>query len=398
MRGLLRTAKRLMQAQVARARALHGQRMTRRRVRSGVVDGMRLDVPELKRRVLGFVERCHAPEVHFAAYRYSQNTTVPTLYGSAYAAMIFSLLGEMPGLPEERRKEWVAYFDERQDAATGLFIDPVLDGEGFRIYDWWGARHLALHMVTAYNALGARTRYPFHFVREYYDTRRLRDWLDGFAWHGEISHAIDIDNRIMNVGCLMQYQRDFWDDAEAGAAVAFLQEYLAERINPVTGMWGGGDLTNPDVLSRVAQFAYHLFPLFFYDSIPLRHPEAIVRHVLRTQNESGGYGVPANSSACEDIDSIELLVRLADQVPQMKAEVDASLAKGLKWVMSNQMADGGFVFRQYEPFTYGHREMHSGSNIGAMFPTWFRTLSIALLARHMSIDGFTMRRAPGMEY
>jgi hypothetical protein len=33
------------------------------------------------------------------------------------------------------------------------------------------------------------------------------------------------------------------------------------------------------------------------------------------------------------------------------------------------------------PFSYGHALMASGPDVSAMFPTWFRTLSLAVIAQ-----------------
>lgn len=201
----------------------------------------------------------------------------------------------------------------------------------------------------------------------------------------------------MNIGCLLQYQRDTWEDERAGSAVAYLQKYLMDRINPATGMWGCFDVQDPDQRSRMVQFAYHLFPLFFYDNIQIKHPDKVVQIVLATQNKLGGFGVKLNSSACEDIDSIDILTRLSPLAPDRKVEIDAALRKALRWVLCNQVDDGGFVFRLYEAMTYGHEDMASEKNCGGMFSTWFRILSLAYLARHFSIEGFYITPAPGLE-
>lgn len=42
---------------------------------------------------------------------------------------------------------------------------------------------------------------------------------------------------------------------------------------------------------------------------------------------------------------------------------------------------GGFVFIKDNPFFYGHRQLSSPENAGAMFPTWFRTLSLAYIGK-----------------
>ncbi len=341
--------------------------------------------------------RRHTPDSLFE-YRYSARSSKPVLYASAYACMALSLLGKLDQLSEAERQDWAGYFDSFQNEDDGLFYDQAIDNDIYADSDWWGARHLALHMISAYTALGRTPRYPFRFLQQYYEVGQIGAWLDAFDWTASIGLVDDVDNKIMNIGCLLQYQRDTWKDAEAAKAVSYLQGYLKDRINPETGMWGNWNIDKPQHRSRMVQFAYHLFPLFLYDRQPLDYPEKIVDLVLKTRNASGGFGVSVNSSACEDIDSIDILCRLAASVPERSAEIDAALHKALSWVLCNQVDDGGFVFRLYEAFTYGHEEMSSGQNQGAMFPAWFRLLSLAYLARYFGVESFSIKPAPGLQF
>jgi len=355
------------------------------------------NVPEFKDSILGFIDSMRTDDsgIHF---RYSAQCDLPTLYSSVYECMSYSILGELQSHSDTKKmNEWAKYLDSFQSPDDGLFYDPVVSNDIYKDSDWWGARHLALHIIVAYNDLGAKPRYPFKFLYSYYDINKIGDWLDAFDWHGSFAHSEDIDNKIMNIGCLLQYQRDTWGDEKAGEAVAFLQKYLKERMNPETGMWGKWNTEIPYERSRMVQFAYHLFPLFFYDGLKLDNSSLIVDHILKTQNKFGGFGVQANSSACEDIDSIDILCRLAADVPERKAEIDAALQKAWKWVLFNQVEDGGFVFRLNEGFTYGHPEMSSRANHGAMFPTWFRLLALAYLARYFSVEGFHILSRLGLE-
>lgn len=332
-------------------------------------------------------------------YKYSASCNEPTLYASVYACMTLSLLGKFDNLPVEDRSKWGALFDGYQSYSDGLFYDPSVDSELYRSADWWGARHLALHMVSAYTALNRRPKHPFYFLEEYYCPTRIEKWLSDFDWSKSFTFADDIDNKIMNIGCLLQYQRDVWGDSQAGAAVAYLQKYLMDRINPETGMWGSFDVHNPEQRSRMVQFAYHLFPIFFYDNIQIQHTEKIIRNVLLTQNKFGGFGVRLNSSACEDMDSIDLLIRLAPLLPHHKEEIDAALSKAFNWVLCNQVNDGGFVFRLHERFIFGHAQTSSRSNEGAMLPTWFRILSLAYLEKYFGTSShMSINRCPGYEF
>lgn len=332
-------------------------------------------------------------------YRYSSSCSKSTLYASAYSCMALSLLGYLQDYSDEEKREWADYFDSFQRSEDGLFYDQAVMNDLYPESDWWGARHLTLHMISAYTDLGARPKYPFAFLNKYYNTGCIKSWLDAFDWRGASLGMSDIDNKIMNIGCLLQYQRDYWNDHEAADAIAFLKNYLREKINSETGMWGGFEAANAYQRSHMVQFAYHLLPLFTYDKDFEFDYEKIVSLVLKTQNKFGGYGVKLNSSACEDIDSIDILIRFSPYVSEnLREKINKSLINALKWVLLNQVDDKGFVFRLAEPFVYGSNQTSSLTNNGAMLPTWFRLLSIAYLTRHLSIpQNFVITTCPGYE-
>ncbi|HUU21332.1 MAG TPA: hypothetical protein VM389_02235, partial [Phycisphaerae bacterium] len=58
-----------------------------------------------------------------------------------------------------------------------------------------------------------------------------------------------------------------------------------------------------------------------------------------------------------------------------------ALASAARWVLDNRMPDGGFVFVLDRAFEYGHPQLRGEANAGAMFPTWFRTLSLAIIGK-----------------
>jgi glycosyltransferase involved in cell wall biosynthesis len=332
-------------------------------------------------------------------FRYAPSRLKSHIYASAYACMILSLYGELEGFTASDRRRWADYFDSFQSEDDGLFYDEVLRNELYDNTDWWGARHFALHVIPTYTALGCKPKYPFKFVLTYYDTQQLRNLLDSVDWESAIPHSNDIDNKIMNIGSALQYSRDFNTDGRASAAVSFLLGYLKEKINPSTGLWGRYDLNDPNEVSRMVQFGYHLLSLYFYDGCQVDSPEKIIDFALETQNSVGGFGVQLNSSACEDIDSVDLLIKLSGISGHRRAEVEQALHRALYWIVSNMNRDGGFVFRRNEPFHYGHNEMSSGTNESSLFATWFRTLAIANIVNKLAgCDLYTINHSPGLEF
>ena len=80
--------------------------------------------------------------------------------------------------------------------------------------------------------------------------------------------------------------------------------------------------------------------------------------------------------------SIDILIRFAPYVDELiKIKINDSLEKAYNWVLMNQVDDGGFVFRLNESMLYGHEQMKVILNKEAMFPTWFRTLSLAYIGK-----------------
>ena len=352
---------------------------------------------DFKRDIIAFIRSNQVDETHYL-YKYSASCKKTTLYASSYALMTLSLLGEIEKLSDVEKEEWRNYFDSFQNESDGLFYDPAVQNDIYDDTDWWGARHLALHMISAYTDLGYRPKYPFAFLKKYYEIAAIQEWLDKFDWQSASIGAEDVDNKIMNIGCLLQYQRDYWGDVEAAQAIEFLKKYLRRKINERTGMWGQFDADDRHQRSRMVQFAYHLLPIFFHDQDFDFNAGLIVTNVLNTQNKYGGYGVQLNSSACEDIDSIYLLIRLRFLCEaSQQTDIEVSLKKAFSWIFFNQMEDGGFVFRLFEGLKYGHQETSSVDGQGGMFPTWFRLLSIAYLVNSRGSNSFVIKNSPGLE-
>ncbi len=330
--------------------------------------------------MLDFVAGCR---LDGPRWRYSREVTQPTLYSSCYAALTLSLCGELDGLALSEREAWLAWLDVHQDD-DGLYRDPVIFGQGWYADDplWCGRTHLTCHVLPALAALGGVARREFTWLRPYADPDRVTRWLDGLDFGARVAWS---GNEILNVGTLLQYARDRHHDDAAGRAVTALLDWLdTHHLDPATGLWGP-PVTDRIRLSHGVQAAYHWWLLYFYDGRPVPYPERAVDSVLATRNQLGGFGCgthhpsdPDRGSACEDIDSIDPLARLSYVTGHRADEVREALAGAVAWVRSTRTADGGFPFVPGEPFAYGHPELSAGAGVGAMFPTWFRTLSVAL--------------------
>ena len=105
----------------------------------------------------------------------------------------------------------------------------------------------------------------------------------------------------------------------------------------------------------------------------------------------------------EDIDSIDPLCRFYFSTEYKRAEIELCLKNALRWVWVNQMRDGGFVFRRFAEFKYGHGLMKTGPEESNLFATWFRTLSVASINKVLNfpVSACNLKldlRCPGYQF
>ena len=326
-------------------------------------------------------------------HRYSSSVPHDTIYGSMYACMIKFLLNKT--ISQAEKESWITYFNQFQNE-EGYFIDKKIECENYYNLDWWGANHLSLHLIICYTYLDAKPKYEFNYIKKFYEKSFLLNFLGGLDFN-DIYHK-DADNALMNIGTILQYQRDFFNDEAAAKTLSILLDELEKKINPKWGSWGYF-VDSIDNLSRSQQFAYHLYPLWLYDKRPIKHTENLIDLTLKTQNIWGGFGANLNSSACEDIDAVFVLIKLSENSSYRQTDVKVALQKALVWILANQNEDGGFVFRRNQSFVYGHPLTSSQQNESNLFATWFRLLSLSYLLKKLEYpENFQIGRCPGLQF
>ena len=321
---------------------------------------------------LDFVGRMRMPGTGVGAYRYSPSTQVPLLYASVYAAMLRHLLGDLGQMSQEQKSEWGDYINSHQ-CQDGLYRDPRLASALAEREDWWGWRHLTAHVVTALTCLDARPLHGFSILEPLYGPGAATEWVSSLDWCGRPDCA---SNAVMNYGVLLQYERDFRDCSQAAAALLEVLDYLEATVDTTSGLWGPSRSADWESLSIAVQTSYHIWNLFFFDGRPIPHAERAVDSCLRLQNRLGGFSPRPNASACEDIDAMDALARLATR-SEHPEDVQVALKAAVKWTWANRVGEGGLVFRRHESFHYGHELMTTGPDEPNLFATWFRVLAVA---------------------
>lgn len=357
-----------------------------------------LSIIDIRDRTLNYIESLRIKESNYGQYRYCKTQKKPVLYASIYAVLTRHLYKDLNTVSYNEKKEWINYIQSFQ-SDDGLFKDREVSNDISADSDWWGWRHLTLHAFMALACLGSTARRKLKVIHPFKNENFIVNWLESLDW---IVDPATTSNQIQNYLVMLQYARDFHKEAWAENSLQATFKWLDDNQDRETGLWGK-KFNSPLSLSMGVQTGYHIWLLYFYDKRPIQYIGKIIDSSLATQNKLGGFGVMINSSACEDIDSIDPLIRLSFLTSYRKLEVLLAIKKSILWILINMNKDGGFVFRRFEPFVYGHRLMSSTINESAMFPTWFRTLSLAYIAKVLPdfiVGEFDWQfvKCPGMQF
>lgn len=366
----------------------------------GVKEFAEFDFNKFRSEVLAY---CKKMEVAPYTYKYAASRNNPCLYASIYAVMIEGLLGVLDSREKLDLQKWADYLNSFQNPDDGLYYDPNLASDAFEHKgSWnegWGKHHLMGHMIIALGRLGATPKYPLKYLEAYYDQQRLIAWMDSFNFDND---AWTVSNYFMNLYTVLEYARDFMGEKRADAAIKSMTEWILRHQNAETGMWHTAkwdEMSNLEKLN-VVRAAYHFYPLFEYERIPIPYRKAIVEKILPLQNSWGGWTVEnGNSGACEDIDALEPLIRCSDACPELADEIKAVVVRSMIWQLSCRNADRGFSFYLRAQQEYGgHPLTTSIRDESSMFGTWFRTLCLAYEMRYLGIPNyFNIGNFPGYE-
>lgn len=339
----------------------------------------RVKTASFSSRVLTYVEGLRVRSSPYGQYSFSTSSSVPVLYSSVYAVLIRSLLCDLDRLSASDREEWISYIKGFQ-CRDGMFRDEAIRVESSETRDYQcGWRHLTLHAIMALSALGSTADKEFSIINSLGSENRLTQWLSSLPWRYKATLA---SSTVQNIGTLLQYSRDRQNNKEAQQLLDSLFRWLNKTQNPKTGSWGI-TLSGRRGISEQVHTGYHIWLLYFFDKIELKYKENIIDLLLETRSSLGSFGPFPSSSACDDIDTIDPLVRLFKLTEYRKAEVLDALRKAVPWVLFNQNRDGGFVFERNRVLYYGHNFLSAEKNVSSLFPTWFRLLSLALLAQEI---------------
>lgn len=260
--------------------------------------------------------------------------------------------------------------------------------ESWRYIDF----HITNYALGALDALGAPPP-ALDFARPYLDPDKLEQWLA----QRDLSQPWMEGNNIVNLASfLLALSADGPAEqrTKAAAALDLLVAWHDAAQDPATGFWWDRDTRHPDAKLHAMAGATHNFHIYYALGRPVPHATAIIDYCLSLS--------PAASTACLDVDPVDILCAFHGRVDHRRDDVRDWLNAKLTALLAIQNPDGGFadatagIFR-LDGWTGGYAEDQGNSNT---FATWFRVIAIAMIARTLwpSWRQWTFRRTIGIGY
>jgi hypothetical protein len=248
--------------------------------------------------------------------------------------------------------------------------------------------HSTCSSLPIYQLIGLKLQ-PIRYFHQFCDAEYLRAWCLKRDW----KKAWFEGNNILFVGQLLVYLRDVEGAVGAQAALDQWFEWLETEIDPATSLWGTNGYC--DVAAAVYG-GYHQLLVYWHEGRPIRNPEGLVDAVLSLRHPDGGFNPKGNGGACEDVDSVDILVHAFKRWDYRRAEIRSALWCCVDHILGTQNADGGFPYNRDKPQSHmGIPGTQAKPNQSCAFPTWFRIHTLALCAEiipdHPQLEGIQFR-------
>ena len=245
--------------------------------------------------------------------------------------------------------------------------------------------HVTNYSLGVLEVLGRLDPPVLDFVRPFLDPQTLLAWLA----LRDLRDPWQEGNNVVNLGSFLL----LLDDDRARGAVDILMEWHDRNQEPATGFWGVGQTSDLGALHAMAG-ATHNYHLYYALDRPIPYLDAAVDYCLTQPT--------AVSSACIDVDLVDILSHARGRVAHREADVDAWLRTKLAAILDFQSSDGGFAdetagTRRQDGWVGGYAEPQGISNT---FATWFRLIAVAMVCRTLwpAWRDWRFRRMIGIGY
>ena len=261
-----------------------------------------------------------------------------SLYGSAFAAFIAHMLGRANELPG--RDRIICEIRRIRNIETGLFDDPDVKLSDYLKPDSHSELYVSLQTtyfcISALRSLGCIDELPIDWMHIIGPEKSIYQWLTALDW----SNPWLVSNLDMFLGIFLLENEKFNDDPMVKSTIADYFRWHNDCQDALTGFWG----SQADQLSAMAG-AYHIVLHYDYTDTKIGHVKEMIDATLNLVMRDGLFVYGGGGGSCEDMDAIDLLVRLTRLSDYRCEEIRTVLTHAAHMLILGQNSDGGFSWR-----------------------------------------------------
>jgi hypothetical protein len=332
---------------------------------------------------------------------YRKDPTEPhaSLYGSYHGSHILDIFGELEKLPSRDIDAWAGLVRAKQ-CDQGYFSNHEIDRHRRRgMNEMDPVWHFTRGMIWTLRVLGRKPEKELSFLDPFLDKKALYTYVKRYDW----SNSWAAGNQICALSAALFALRDWY-------GVPYVDELLEEAMFPAleelldskTGYWGcqlGASLLN-------GQFGtIHVLPTYFTQGWEYRFLERSVDSTLACQLPDGSFW-PCGSD-CPDFDGAYMLYNLYRLTDYRKEDIEAAARRYLDHALMHLAPDGvgflihrkdsrpeqwksrpHFIWEEGKDTTTEELRDEDPARTKLMLGSWFYPLSIALVSRIPSVEGF----------
>lgn len=262
-----------------------------------------------------------------------------SFWGSVFATFIAFMLGRINELPgrEVLTDEMLKLIEDD----TGIITDPEVLPTCFLNPDTHSDFYVTMQTTyfgyCALFALGMPSAPKISWLQSLLQGKSVSRWLDALDWQNPWL----VSNIDMFLGAFLLFFNDLHGPNDW--VLATIEDYFSwhdNKQNKKTGFWGEQE----DILNAMAG-AYHILTLYDYAGREIHLVEPMIDAIISLGQKDGLFVHGGGGGSCEDMDAIDLLVRLSLRSSHRETEVKETLLRAALVLSTSQKNDGGFCWR-----------------------------------------------------
>jgi len=274
------------------------------------------------------------------SFSYSPKNKISNLYSTCFGVLCLDLIGELKYFKDKGKL--VSFIQNYQDKNEGYFIDnSVITNRSIKHNKKYVLLQLTDFAQLALKALDEKPLYPYKFLNQYKNNKKLVDWFYNLNWKDPWLAS----NEIMFILNCFIYE----NESKNKNYIVKIINLLNKNQDSKNGFW---NLNNRVTYHNQMAGAYHFMFFYTYLNLTPQFVSKMIDSTLKIQSIDGLFNYSTGGGSCDDLDAVDILCRSTFYTNHKYEEISLALTKVYFEILKNQNDDGGFCWAKRQNNIY----------------------------------------------